>query len=113
MPVSIVGTPLSSWPRLRSLCAEHSLRSTFLRQLMSAHYRSGKETQVLAAYQEIHDRLVEELGVDRGPPLRDLYERIFRGLDEGVLERAAIQRSDTIATLYEDLGPLLFGTGRA
>ncbi len=76
---------------LRSLVAEHPLRETFWRQLMLALYRSGQQAEALAAYQEIRERLVGELGIDPGPPLRDLHERILRA-DVGNVARRVVPR---------------------
>ncbi|MGW6931290.1 BTAD domain-containing putative transcriptional regulator [Lentzea sp. NPDC054927] len=76
---------------LRSLIADHPLRESFWRQLMLALYRSGQQAKALAAYQEIRERLVDELGVDPGPALRDLHERILRA-DVGHVDRRAVPR---------------------
>ncbi|WP_439661879.1 BTAD domain-containing putative transcriptional regulator [Lentzea sp. HUAS TT2] len=63
---------------LRSLVAEHPLRETFWRHLMLALYRSGRQSEALKAYHEVRAVLVDELGVDPGPELRELHEQILR-----------------------------------
>ena len=51
-----------------------------LRELqMLALYRCSRQAEALAAYQEIDRRLREELGIEPGPALRELHERILRG----------------------------------
>ena len=44
---------------------------------MIALYRSGRQAEALRAYTEAHDRLVDELGIDPGPALRELEGRIL------------------------------------
>ncbi|WP_394615354.1 BTAD domain-containing putative transcriptional regulator [Lentzea sp. JNUCC 0626] len=63
---------------LRTLVAENPLRETFWRLLMLALYRSGQQSEALRAYQEVRTLLVDELGVDPGPVLRELHEQILR-----------------------------------
>lgn len=63
---------------LRSLVAEHPLREPFWRHLMLALHRSGRQAEALRAYQELRERLADELGADPGPPLRELHQRILR-----------------------------------
>ena len=63
---------------LRSLVAEHPLRESFWRHLVLALHRSGRQAEALRAYQEVRERLADELGVDPGPRLRELHEQILR-----------------------------------
>src|SRR5579863_3125718 len=65
-------------PELGDLTARHPLREGFYRQLMLALYRSGRQAEALAAYQRARDILVTDLGVEPGPDLRELHERILR-----------------------------------
>jgi DNA-binding SARP family transcriptional activator/Flp pilus assembly protein TadD len=64
-------------PRLQSLAAGHPLRERFHSQLMLALYRCGRQAEALAVYQRARDVLVGELGVEPGPGLRDLHQRIL------------------------------------
>jgi DNA-binding SARP family transcriptional activator/DNA-binding beta-propeller fold protein YncE len=63
---------------LEPLVTEHPLRERFRAQLMLALYRSGRQADALAAYQEARRRLVEELGIEPGPELRALEQAILR-----------------------------------
>jgi DNA-binding SARP family transcriptional activator/tetratricopeptide (TPR) repeat protein len=64
-------------PGLQSLAAQHPLRERFHSQLMLALYQSGRQAEALAVYQDARDVLVAELGVEPGPGLRELHQRIL------------------------------------
>jgi DNA-binding SARP family transcriptional activator len=63
---------------LETLVAEHPLRERFRAQLMLALYRAGRQTDALAVYQDGRRRLVDELGIEPGPPLQQLERSILR-----------------------------------
>ena len=59
------------------LAKEYPVRERFRELLMLALYRSGRQADALRAYQDARDVLVEELGIEPGPGLRALEERIL------------------------------------
>ncbi|MFI6621814.1 AfsR/SARP family transcriptional regulator [Streptomyces sp. NPDC050528] len=63
---------------LTGLVAEHRLDERFRELLMLALYRSGRQAAALATYRETQSLLAEELGVDPGPALQSLYQRVLR-----------------------------------
>ncbi|KUN29791.1 SARP family transcriptional regulator [Streptomyces antibioticus] len=75
-------------PELAALVGAHPLDERFREMLMLALYRSGRQSTALEAYTEARELLAEELGVDPGPGLQRLYERILRA-DPELLPRAA------------------------
>ncbi|HEY1357506.1 MAG TPA: BTAD domain-containing putative transcriptional regulator [Thermoleophilaceae bacterium] len=69
---------------LEALVREHPFRERLVGQLMLALYRSGRQADALAAYQDARQRLARELGLEPASQLRDLEQRMLRhdpGLD--------------------------------
>ena len=62
---------------LEALIARHPLRERLRGQLMLALYRSGRQSEALAAYRETRTTLVEEVGVEPGPALQRLEKAIL------------------------------------
>jgi DNA-binding SARP family transcriptional activator len=62
---------------LEGLVALHPDRERLLGQLMLALYRCGRQTDALAAYRKGRDALDDELGLEPGPQLRALEQRIL------------------------------------
>lgn len=73
---------LGDYPRanvvLARLAVEHPLNERFRELRMVPLYRHRRQSDALAVYQETRGLLAEELGVDPGPALQSLYERILR-----------------------------------
>jgi DNA-binding SARP family transcriptional activator/tetratricopeptide (TPR) repeat protein len=71
-------------PEIEGLVVEHPFRERFRGQLMLALYRSGRQADALGAFRAAREALVEELGIEPGPPLRQLQQAILnhdRSLD--------------------------------
>ncbi|MER0480007.1 BTAD domain-containing putative transcriptional regulator [Streptomyces sp. Edi2] len=66
-------------PQLRALSAEYKGNEQLTAQLMEALYRTGRQSEALAAYDSISRFLRETFGVDPGPALQQLHLAILRG----------------------------------
>jgi DNA-binding SARP family transcriptional activator len=64
-------------PEIEFLARQHPLRERVWSLLMLALYRAGRQADALRAFQEHRVAIVEELGLDPGPLLRQLEERIL------------------------------------
>jgi DNA-binding SARP family transcriptional activator len=63
---------------LESLVAKYPLRERLRGQLILALYRAGRQAEALEAYRETRRVLVEELGIEPSPELRELEQAILR-----------------------------------
>jgi WD40 repeat protein/DNA-binding SARP family transcriptional activator len=63
---------------LRRLAAEFPAHEQFVRHLMLALYRAGRQTDALETYGEARERLLEASGIEPGPDLRSLHAAILR-----------------------------------
>ena len=63
---------------LDALVKVHPLRERMRSQHMLALYRSGRQAEALGSFQEARTMLVEELGIEPGPVLRQLELAILR-----------------------------------
>ena len=68
---------------LEALIAAHPLRERLRGHLMLALYRSGRQAEALGVYQDARSAMVEELGIEPSPALREL-ERAVLGQDSGL-----------------------------
>jgi DNA-binding SARP family transcriptional activator len=79
-------------PELETLVAQYPLRERLRHQLMLALYRAGRQADALDAYHEARRTLVDELGIEPGPALKQLYAAILR--QEAGLQPETTQASD-------------------
>ncbi|MEU0885408.1 BTAD domain-containing putative transcriptional regulator [Lentzea sp. NPDC005914] len=71
-------------PELTALVAEHPFREGLVALLMTALYRSDRQADALELYRVTHRRLVDELGVEPGPVLREAHDAVL-AQDAGVV----------------------------
>ena len=64
---------------LTELVARYPLQERLRGQLMLCLYRCGRQADALATYHDARRTLRDELGLDPGPELRDLHQRILAG----------------------------------
>lgn len=77
---------------VETLVTDHPTRERLLGQLMLALYRSGRQAEALEAYRAARRALVEELGIEPGPRLRELEQAILRQDPALEPESAAAER---------------------
>ncbi len=115
---------------LESLTAEHPYREPLWAQLITAYYIAERQSEALDAYQRLKATLADDLGIDPGPTVRNLHERILRqeSLDvkkaattaavhtvQNIDLRTSVNPSSALASLREASGrvyPLLAAATR-
>ncbi|WP_052720701.1 AfsR/SARP family transcriptional regulator [Actinoplanes rectilineatus] len=65
--------------RLAGLVVEHPLREGIRSLLMLALYQGGRQAEALEVFQEGRRLLADELGLEPGPALQEMQQRILRG----------------------------------
>ncbi|MGN9840746.1 BTAD domain-containing putative transcriptional regulator [Nonomuraea sp. H19] len=94
---------LSERVDLGELVALHPLRERLRAAHMLALYRGGRQSEALAAYEELRERLRDELGVDPSPEPARLHQAILRQ-DPGLLAGAPAAGSNLPAPLTDLIG---------
>jgi DNA-binding SARP family transcriptional activator len=108
---------------LEALVREHPLRERLRELLLVALYRSGRQAEALAAYQDARASLIDELGIEPGKALRELHQAILRqdpALDTAPADEPATEagrgvfvgRDAEFAQLAAGLDDALAGRGR-
>jgi DNA-binding SARP family transcriptional activator len=95
---------------LNELIRRHPLRDGPYSRLMLALHRLGRSGEALEVYRSTHRRYADELGIEPGPELQELHQRILRA-DPGLLRPDAPAEPPRVrpAQLPPDVGDF---TGR-
>jgi SARP family transcriptional regulator, regulator of embCAB operon len=93
------GRPHSLISELETLTTDHPYREPLWAQLITAYYLANRQSDALDAYRRLRDTLDDDLGVDPGPTLRALHDRILRQQPLDVGKAAQSSADDTICTL--------------
>jgi|KBSSwiStaDraftv2_1062776.scaffolds.fasta_scaffold01408_13 DNA-binding SARP family transcriptional activator len=104
---------------LESLVAEHPYREPLWAQLIIAYYTDERQSDALEAYQRLKNTLADDLGIDPGPTLQALHQRILRQEpmntrkaaqttavheSNSIVLRTAVGTSSSVAILRESSG---------
>jgi DNA-binding SARP family transcriptional activator/tetratricopeptide (TPR) repeat protein len=82
---------------LTELTGRYPLREKLRENLMVACYRSGRQTDALRVFQDARRELVEHLGIEPGPELRRIHQRVLAG-DPDLLHDPAPRAAPTPPT---------------
>jgi DNA-binding SARP family transcriptional activator len=82
-----LGEHASAIAELRALLAEHPFRERLAELLMLALYKSGRQADALYVFDSVRYRLSEDLGIDPGPALQTMHQRVLQA-DRRLMETA-------------------------
>jgi SARP family transcriptional regulator, regulator of embCAB operon len=93
------GRSYSIIAELEALVGEQPYREPLWAQLITAYYLMERQYDALDAYRRLKTTLADELGIDPGPTLRALHERILRQEPLEVKQAARATAKRAVATL--------------
>ncbi|HEY3605897.1 MAG TPA: BTAD domain-containing putative transcriptional regulator [Pseudonocardiaceae bacterium] len=88
---------------LRNLVREHPFDEVLVGHLIRALYRAGQRADALETYRTFRRRVADELGIDPGPPLRELHESLLR--DDPTLREPDQGPADPVTVVPAQLPP--------
>jgi len=77
-----IGSAADVLPDVAEAAAERPLDEPAQARLIRAHHAVGQRAKAFQIFHEVRDRLVDELGIDPGPELREAHAALLRD-DEG------------------------------
>jgi DNA-binding SARP family transcriptional activator len=84
---------------LEALVVEHPYREPLWAQLITAYYLAERQYDALEAYGRLKTMLADDLGIDPGPTLRGLHQRILRQEPLDIKQAARATAKRAAATL--------------
>jgi SARP family transcriptional regulator, regulator of embCAB operon len=84
---------------LEGLTVEHPYREPLWAQLITAYYLAERQSDALDAYQRLKTTLADDLGIDPGPTVRALHERILRQEPLDVKQAAKTTAVETVTNI--------------
>jgi DNA-binding SARP family transcriptional activator len=84
---------------LEQLVLEHPYREPLWAQLITAYYLAERQYDALDAYGRLKTALADDLGIDPGPTLRGLHQRILRQEPLDIKQAARATAKHFVATL--------------
>lgn len=84
---------------LEALVAEHPYREPLWAQLITAYYLAERQYDALDAYGRLKAALADDLGIDPGPTLRSLQQRVLRQEPLDVKHAARLTAKRAASTL--------------
>ena len=84
---------------LEALVAEHPYREPLWAQLITAYYLAERQYDALDAYGRLKAALADDLGIDPGPTLRGIHQRILRQEPLDIKQAARATAKRVVATL--------------
>jgi SARP family transcriptional regulator, regulator of embCAB operon len=93
------GRSYSIVAELEALATEQPYREPLWAQLITAYYLTERQYDALEAYRRLKTTLTDDLGIDPGPTLRALHERILRQEPLEVKQAARATAKSAVTTL--------------
>ena len=84
---------------LEALTVEHPYREPLWVQLITAYYVIERQSDALDAYHRLKRTLADDLGIDPGPSVQKLYQRVLRQEPLDVIQAAKETAVDSVASL--------------
>ena len=92
---------------LEALTAEHPYREPLWAQLITAYYVTERQSDALGAYRRLKTALADGLGIDPGPTISALHERILRQQPLGA--KGSVLTTHKLPAYQQDAPPAVVG----